>query len=497
MPTVQPTDRSGERGIALVMALLMLLAVSVVTGSLVMVARTESLSSVSYTSMSQVRYGAESGVHATANFLLNTYASPTAASATDPLGAYDTTVSPVLWNGQEVILSSDPSVPSNYPVAAVRDAFQQNSVGSLTVSGAPVAYSARARLMSMSTVTDYYSGAPITLQRWEIVGVGRITGSGASVVEVEATVERQPMPVFSYAAFATFNGCNALSFAGGATTNSYDSGALGPGNTPVMSNPPTGGNVGTNGNLDGNGGPTTINGTLSTPRSGVGNCTANNVTAATLSGWGTVEEGLVPLPQPVTLNTPADINPPTSAVNFGAGSCPATAPYCIKSGGAFYITPPTPTTIVQMGNIDMNGGAEVHLRPGTYEINSVKLTGKAKIVVDNGGPVIIKVKGASVTTPIDLAGGGVSNPSMDPSKLQFIYGGTGEVKVVGGTDTAALIYAPNAEASIAGGADFYGSIVVNKITATGGSAINYDRRLQRMIMTAGSPTMTSFTWRTF
>ena len=72
MRTLKTTDRSGEQGIALVMALLMVLAVSVVTGSLVMVARSEALSSTSYTSMSQVRYGAESGVHAAANYLLFT-----------------------------------------------------------------------------------------------------------------------------------------------------------------------------------------------------------------------------------------------------------------------------------------------------------------------------------------------------------------------------------------------------------------------------------------
>ena len=74
MRTLKTTDRSGEQGIALVMALLMVLAVSVVTGSLVMVARSEALSSTSYTSMSQVRYGAESGVHAAANYLLFMYA---------------------------------------------------------------------------------------------------------------------------------------------------------------------------------------------------------------------------------------------------------------------------------------------------------------------------------------------------------------------------------------------------------------------------------------
>ena len=100
------TLRSDEQGIALVMALLMVLAVSVVTGSLVMVARSEALSSTSYTSMSQVRYGAESGIHAAANYLMNTYASPSAASATDPFAAYDMSGSPVrlIANGRPVVL---------------------------------------------------------------------------------------------------------------------------------------------------------------------------------------------------------------------------------------------------------------------------------------------------------------------------------------------------------------------------------------------------------
>ena len=187
---------------------------------------------------------------------------------------------------------------SNYPVAAVVAAFAANSVGNLNVNGAPVAHSARARLMAMSAVTDYFTGQPMTLQTWEITGVGRINGSGQSLVEVEATVERRPVPVFSYAAFATHNGCSAMSFAGGADTHSYDSANLGAGIAD------TGGNVGTNGNLDGNGGTTIINGTLSTPKAGVGNCTAANVTAATISGFATVEEGLVQLPQPITLPTP-------------------------------------------------------------------------------------------------------------------------------------------------------------------------------------------------
>jgi hypothetical protein len=498
MGTPKPIDRSGERGIALVMALLLVLAVSIVTGSLVVVARSEALSSLSYTSMSQVRYGGESGIHAAANYLIWMYAPPSAASATDPIANYDMSGSPVrlVANGQPVVLSSDPG-QSNYPVGAVRVAFAQNSAGSLNVNGAPVAHTARAELMSMSTVTDYYTQQPITLQTWKITGVGSTTGSGQSLVAVEATVERRPAPVFSYAAFATHNGCNALSFAGGAETHSYDSGNLAAGLSD------TGGNVGTNGNLDGNGGTTEINGTLSTPRSGVGNCTANNVTAATISGFATVEEGLVQLPQPVTLPTPPTPTAGTTDYHFTSSSGCSGAAYCvmIPSGSPPQprptIVPPTSSTVIPMRNVDLNGTAEVHLRAGIYEVNSLVLNGGGKVVVDSG-PVIIKIKGDGIATPLDLSGGGVSNPSLDPTKLQFVYAGTGNIKITGGSTTAALVYAPNASGAFSGSStDFYGAVITKYVTSMGGFTLNYDRRLQNTVMTAGSPMMTSFTWKTF
>jgi hypothetical protein len=150
-----------------------------------------------------------------------------------------------------------------------------------------------------------------------------------------------------------------------------------------------------------------------------------------------------------------------------------------------------------MGDISLTGSSIVHLNAGIYEINSLTLAGNSKIVIDSG-PVIIKVAGVGQTTPIDLSGGGVSNPSLDPTKLQFVYGGTGNIKVTGGTDSAALVYAPNATTALTGAStNFYGSIITSKVSATGGFNIFYDRRLRSSVVTAGNPTMTSFTWRTF
>src|SRR5687767_4620619 len=122
---------ASERGIALVAALFMTLIVSLIGSSLIFVASTETLSSLNYKTMSQGRYGAESGVHVAAHHLLYTYAPP--GTAVDPLAPYDTTVTPVTFNGNPVMLSSDPAVPANYPVAAVQAAFAAATQGALGV----------------------------------------------------------------------------------------------------------------------------------------------------------------------------------------------------------------------------------------------------------------------------------------------------------------------------------------------------------------------------
>ena len=486
--------RSNERGIAMIIALFMTLAITVVGSSLVFVSRTETLSSQNYRLMSQARYGAESGVHKATNYLLNTYAVP--GTVGDPLSNYNLTVSPVTYNGQPVVLSTIPLSASNYPVSAIATAFNTAGQGSLNVNDAPVTYRSRARLASMRQITDAFSNLPVTLQTWEVTGLGTIAGARTAEVEVAATIERQTSPIYSYAAFATYNGCAALSFAGGATTNSYDSAAPLVGGLPSLSN--TFGNVGTNGNLTEVGSPTTISGSLSTPKSGVGACTANNVTAQTISGHASVSEGLNQLSQEIQYPTPAAINPlpPTTNQQFTQnGGCPAIA-NCTMSANGATITPPSASSTVTLGNVTTNGNSVLHLNAGIYVVNSLTMAGSSKLVVDSG-PVIFRVAGVGQSTPVTITGNGVVNTTFNPQNLQFVYGGTGEFKMAGGDQTSALVYAPNATASIAGGADLYGAIVVKQLTATGGASIHYDRRLQNAAMTAGNYMMSAFTWKSY
>src|SRR5258708_1495046 len=304
-------NRSCDKGVALILTLILLFVLSVMAVSLMFISQTETWSSMNYRVTSQARDGAEAGINSAANVIvsLSTYAEP--GGVGDPTSAYNTAVSPVqtplsATSGHDVVLSAITSKASNYPVTAVQTAFNTAGVGkgSMTAGNATINYNTYATLLSMTQAFHKFGDPPTTnttVQTWQIVSEGGISTVQNAKVQVSAILEQHRTPTFNYAAFATDSGCGALQFGGGGTTNSYDSSTVVVGTTPTFST--TYGNVGTNGNLATNGNPTTINGTLSTPRSGVGTCTSNNVTAWTDTS-GHVTGGLVELPQTVTYPTP-------------------------------------------------------------------------------------------------------------------------------------------------------------------------------------------------
>ena len=74
----------------------MTMIVSAIAAGMAYTARTETLSSQSYTTMTHARYGAESGLAAATNYLLSTPVRRTLApgTATDPLTNYNTGFAP-------------------------------------------------------------------------------------------------------------------------------------------------------------------------------------------------------------------------------------------------------------------------------------------------------------------------------------------------------------------------------------------------------------------
>lgn len=481
--TAYPNGNSGEKGTALVVTMMLMLVLSVLSASMMFLAQTETASSASYKLLSQARYGAESGVHHAINYLTNTYALP--GTPADPLANYDLTRSPVtnVANGQPVILSSNAAVGSNYPIGAVQAAFNNAVRGTLAAGGQNVSYNASAKLLKMTPLTTF-GGVTTVVQTWEITADGTVAGARTATVEVTSMLEQQFVPAAAYAAFATGGGCGALNFHGNNTqTDSYTSAGLAVGVNPSVSD--SGGNVGTNGNLT-EGGGADIYGTLSTPRVGVGSCSAGNVSALSSSGGATVNGhnppapgDIVQLPQAVTLPPPTvPTGVPTTSYN-GNGQ--------VLLNGA------------SVGDVSVDSHSTLTLgAPGvtsTINVNSITINGNATIVIL--GKVVLNVVGTGQTTPIDFTGGSVSNSSFDPTTFQVLYAGTGNVRLNGGAHTTALIYAPNAAASFNGGGDFFGSVVAGTVDDNGGADIHYDRSLSSELFVAGNRMLTAFTWKKY
>jgi PilX N-terminal len=490
-----------ETGSALVFALILMLVLSAMAGSLVFLSQSETWSSMNYRMMTQARYGAEAGVTATANFLMSANYVPPAAPAGGNFPGFNTAVYPVTdGGGNPIFLSTLSTQAPTYPNQQMQAAFANamNANQPLQAGANNINYSASAQLMSMVSIMPFGTTQPVTIQTWQITAHGDITNVRNAEAEVVTTLERYISPAFAYAAFADANGCSSLSFTGNGTTNGYDSGALpvvgGAVQAPTAANMlGYGGNVGTNGNETDSGNNAQVNGTLSSPNAGFGVCTAGNVTAFSGKNLNQVTGGLIQLPQAVNFPTPAIPPPGTANINNTATLGPTVDP----------ANCPTSTTC-NYGDINLSGGKIVTLYPGTYNINSLSITGNAQLVLapyppgtpnaGQYGPIVINVTGNNNATPIDLEGNGISNPTYDPSILQFCYAGSGAMKIAGNGASAAVVYAPNATASFKGNGTFYGSVIANQLTDVGNGAIYYDMKLKKKLYTVGNYVLNSFTW---
>src|SRR5688572_4381487 len=504
----QPSFRrssAGDEGIAMVLSMLFMLLLSALGTAVLVLSRSETLSSVNYRMMSQARYGAESGVHKAAHFLINSYTLPVTGSSNDPLSNYNLTVTPVTYNGQPVVLSALPGVTANYPYAGAQTAFASAVQGSLPVGDATVLYTASATLLSMREFIPY--GATVgtsVVQTWRLTARGNIQGARQAEVEVSAVIERQVFPAHMYALFAINNGCGALDLIGNMNTDSYDSQTMTfSGGVPVTQ--AYGGHVGTNGNMHEQGGQTIVKGSLSTPRSGVGTCQDGAITAVSVQSGAQISEGIIKLPQAISWPPPElpSPMPPTTTVAINGSQTCADVPvpsancsvtYPIAGVGSITLDPlGTPLTL---GNVVVNNGAWLVLKAGTYNINSMKLNSNAVVKISTG-PVIFNVAGTGQSTPLDFMGGAVSNTTFDPSNFRILYAGTNELNLTGGSTTVAVVYAPAGNVSVEGNSDFYGSILAAQIHVEGGSRIHYDRRLGRDFFGVGPRMMSAFTWKEY
>ena len=127
----------------------------------------------------------------------------------------------------------------------------------------------------------------------------------------------------------------------------------------------------------------------------------------------------------------------------------------------------------------MDGRAKLILSPGTYDINSLKLTGGAKITVAGEGQVILNIAGLDTDKPLQLNGESTINPFGKPANFLLRYGGRAQIDLGGQVDSYAIIYAPNAPVRLGGKADWYGALVMKTLEIVGSGGLHYDRDLGR------------------
>ncbi len=445
------TNWRDERGVSLVIALLTMVIISLLAAGIIFVSRTETATTANYKQLAQARYAAEAGVQNTINWLSNNYTAPTTFTAYNTSTVPVKCVSGCTSNGSPIVLSALSGVSSNYPDSAVASAYN-TALSNQTLTGlSSASYSTSATLVSMTPGTGAsWLGGGSGVQTWKITSQGTVAGIRSATVQVTATYERTGSPLFTYAVFGTSPGCASVSFSGGGGTDSFDSSAGSYSTTEQLS----GGGIGSNGNFDlsGGGGTApiiqTISGTLSTPRTGVGTCSSGSPNALhNGSGWTT--GGLNQLPGPITYPNPTPASPtPATGIQNIRNNCATISGCSCYPGGGYACTNNGPYKLTPGNYADllMGGGKIMHMSAGTYNVNTIALSGGSTIIVDSG-PVILQATGTGIAAgtccAVNFSGGTVSNIGGIPSNFQIVYGGAGDITLSGGSGDYAVVYSPN------------------------------------------------------
>ena len=279
---------------------------------------------------------------------------------------------------------------------------------------------------------------------------------------VQAETALSPTPPFVYGMYSTSTACPAIQFngsnpstdsyttAGGqtyATTATTTGGDVGAAGQVAVGNGKIGGIVGvTSGACAGSGGPVTI---------GPGGVMGGTV--ACPSGISTA--CFVPAPYSFSVPpAPSPVPPTTTYTPASCGGGHGHSGLCMVPG--------------TYGNISITG--TLNLAPGTYNINSLSMTGNAAIIVSPPGAVVLNVAGQGQTTAVKIAGNGITDDTI-PNDFIINYGGTDGISVTGNGDVTAILNAPNAPLTQAGNGNWYGSILGAQMTIGGNAFFHYDR----------------------
>lgn len=536
------SNQHNQKGVALVIALVVLFLLTALAAALIFATQSEMWATNNYQQLTQSRYAAETGAQMAKNwFESGSYVSPSS------LTNFNTTGTPVkcatgatgCTAGNAIVLGGS---SSNFPTSSVATSFS-NAFTNTTVAGvANATYSVTAQLMQMPSTTT---------QVWQITSTGTVAGAKTAKTQIVENISfaAASSPTFQYAVFATGSGCSnptAITFSSSSFTDGYNSSLGAYGGTNVNDNA---GNVGTAGNVVMSG-SALINGTLSGANKNVGGC-PDTLTSSSSAGFkGSSGPPAIPatpgVSSPLGLQTvtppaysaPSTLSPapPVNTSQQSSGDCSKISAGCtVLSGSKVISLAPTISSagVVNSsnvyGDISASGGTTIHLSAGTYNINSLVLSGTSPIIIDSG-PIVINIQGIKqlnsgnpypasnpinyLQTAVDLSGGSVSNSAGSGTPANFEIkccgpapappNGTNPgqnycpgLNLSGGSASTAVVYAPNAGITMSGGSAWYGAIIGNTVNDSGGAAIHYDTALQNAFtMGSSTPTasVTGFTW---
>jgi hypothetical protein len=274
---------------------------------------------------------------------------------------------------------------------------------------------------------------------------------------VQAEVALTPVPPFIYGMYGTSTACPAISFSGNnPSTNSFTSAN---GGTYASTVTNTGGDIGSNGGVSvGNGNIGGIVGVTSsacpTPVSlgaqgtmlGTTACPSGNSAACFLPAPYAFSVPPLPTPAPPTTATTPNTCTTTTTTGHGHNTTTTTTSYNCLVPGTY-------------GNISIQ--QPLTLAPGTYNINSLSMTGNSQIIVSPPGAVTLNVAGVGQTTAVAIAGNGIVDDNV-ANDFIINYGcvtSCGAVSIAGNGDVTAILNAPNAPITQQGNGNWYGSII--------------------------------------
>jgi hypothetical protein len=289
-----------------------------------------------------------------------------------------------------------------------------------------------------AVVTEVDNGGP---QVYSLVVQGR--GAGSVAGQRTVTAMFAAVSLFSSGGIVANGNVN---LSGGSKTDSFNS-MNGAYNAATAD---SGGNIVGNGNITLSNSATIVKGSISV-RGSISN------SQATVTG--SLTAGAPPTPLD-TLSCPSGGFTPASAVPTGPG-----------------ISYNATTGVLNLGAVA--GNPQTYTLSGTsYYFSSIIVGGGSTLAFTTSAHTDIYIG-----STVDIGGGSLVNNSANASRLSILACGntsSAQWRLTGGTNAYFTVYAPTHDVVISGAGSIYGAIVSKAYTASGGSAIHYDRAVGMM-----------------